>query len=167
MSQSAGTSIQVHVNLVQGRQDKSENEQEAFIKRVDEVNELFSKYCTEKNWDALKTLFCQDAVEMPPFHDFITGNSDIVKYIEEARKAFGSAMYTQKVVYYGPADGNISFVRGTYDIRLDGVKIPFTEGKYLMVYKKVKENGKDQWYIYSDCFNSSATVPKFHHCTIL
>ena len=55
-------------------------EQEAFKKRVDEVNELFSKYCTEKNWDALKTLFCQDAVEMPPFHDFITGNSGLCKY---------------------------------------------------------------------------------------
>jgi len=58
-----------------------------------------------------------------------------MKYFAEAAetmKTFGSSMYTQKVDFYGPADGNISFVRGTYEIKTKGGhKIPFSEGKYV------------------------------------
>jgi len=52
-------------------------EQEAFKKRVDEVNTLFLQYCKDSKWDALKQLFCEDAVEMPPFHPSILGNSGL------------------------------------------------------------------------------------------
>jgi len=56
-----------------------------------------------------------------------------MKYFKEATEAtkmFGKLMYKQKVDYYGPADGTISFVRGTYDITTkEGHKLPFSEGK--------------------------------------
>jgi len=49
------------------------SEQEAFEKRVIEINETYVAAYKKADWDTIKTLYCDDVMEMPPHLDCVQG----------------------------------------------------------------------------------------------
>ncbi len=96
--------------------------------------------------------YSNDAVVMPPNHDFVKGRSSIEGFWREMFKAGAKRLQldTQQIEEYGDIVSEI----GRYTVYAENNE-PADDGKYLVLWRR--ENG--EWMLFRDIWNSSRPAP--------
>ncbi|HPF12244.1 MAG TPA: DUF4440 domain-containing protein [Flavobacteriaceae bacterium] len=111
--------------------------------------QLFSKFYTTANYDALANSYCENGMILPPGSDIIKGREAIKQrwVLPEGIKVPFHKITPIEISINGNWAYDIGYYEGT-TLKKNGDKSDF-KGKYVIIWKK--EDG--DWKIYSDIWN--------------
>ena len=123
---------------------------QADVARITEVTETFAKSVLNKNWDAVASLYVDDAVFNPPNQPTVKGRAAINEWFRNFPPL--TAFKTRNVTVEGRDD--LAYVLGTYSMTIvpPGAPGPVNDsGNYVEIRRKQADGS---WLIAVDMFNS-------------
>ncbi len=121
---------------------------------VEALSEAFHSAYVAQDWEALKALYTEDAVVLPPNAPEVVGRDNIQQYFASGLP--GTTIEIETVEIDGFAD--LAYIRGTFvsttSAAEEGESVIAT-GKFLEIRRKQADGS---WLISRDMFNSSDPI---------
>jgi len=119
------------------------------IRAIRDVSEKFPDMIKNKKFDALSSIYTEDAVIMPPEHGAVTGRKDIAEFLG----SFPTLTAFENVVDEIDGTGDMAYVRGHFRMVMvpePGAEPVEEKGQYLEIRKKQPDGS---WPLTHDIFN--------------
>ncbi len=119
------------------------------IKQIVDLNESFSKYYVNADYESLVNMYCEDGIILPPGADLIKGREEIKKrwILPEGVTIPYHEISPVEIQIIDDYAYDLGYYEGR-TLKKDNSESEW-KGKYLIIWKK--EDG--QWKIYADAWN--------------